>query len=140
MKLFSLVVAVAVTLRLESSSAWAPSHSQQKRPAPPAPKTTSPSQHTQTDLFDTTTFGRVVSSAFVAAALWGSPLLPLDVTSFHPPSAVAKEMASGSGSRVNKDAESLLRYGLPIKNTEVSEDIFQKYVLNQFCSPWLTTP
>jgi hypothetical protein len=33
--------------------------------------------------------------------------------------AFAKEMASGSGSRVNKDAESLLRYGLPIQNKEV---------------------
>jgi len=33
--------------------------------------------------------------------------------------ANAKEMASGSGSRVNKDPESLLRYGLPIKNKEV---------------------
>ena len=31
----------------------------------------------------------------------------------------AKEMASGSGSRVNKDPESLLRYGLPIQNKEV---------------------
>jgi hypothetical protein len=34
--------------------------------------------------------------------------------------AHAKEMASGSGSRVNKDPESLLRYGLPISNKEVS--------------------
>lgn len=34
-------------------------------------------------------------------------------------SVSAKEMASGSGSRVNKDAESLLRLGLPIKNKEV---------------------
>jgi hypothetical protein len=34
--------------------------------------------------------------------------------------ANAKEMASGSGSRVNKDPESLLRYGLPISNKEVS--------------------
>jgi hypothetical protein len=33
--------------------------------------------------------------------------------------ASAKEMASGSGSRVNKDPESLLRYGLPIQNKEV---------------------
>jgi hypothetical protein len=33
--------------------------------------------------------------------------------------AFAKEMASGSGSRVNKDPESLLRYGLPISNPEV---------------------
>ena len=34
--------------------------------------------------------------------------------------ASAKEKASGSGSRVNKDPESLLRYGLPIQNKEVS--------------------
>jgi hypothetical protein len=33
--------------------------------------------------------------------------------------ANAKEMASGSGSRVNKDPESLLRYGLPIQNKDV---------------------
>jgi len=33
--------------------------------------------------------------------------------------ANAKEMASGTGSRVNKDPESLLRYGLPINNKEV---------------------
>jgi len=33
--------------------------------------------------------------------------------------AMAKEMASGSGSRVNKDPESLLRLGLPINNKEV---------------------
>lgn len=35
------------------------------------------------------------------------------------PHAAAKEMASGSGSRVNKDPESLLRYGLPIANKDV---------------------
>ena len=40
--------------------------------------------------------------------------------------ANAKEMASGSGSRVNKDPESLLRYGLPIKNNEVC--IWKKYL------------
>jgi hypothetical protein len=38
--------------------------------------------------------------------------------------AQAKEMASGSGSRVNKDPESLLRYGLPIDNKEVSYGFF----------------
>ena len=36
--------------------------------------------------------------------------------------ANAVEKASGTGSRVNKDAESLLRLGLPIKNKEVSCD------------------
>lgn len=34
--------------------------------------------------------------------------------------ANAREMASGTGSRVNKDPESLLRLGLPIQNKEVS--------------------
>jgi len=40
------------------------------------------------------------------------PTSPLP-TFLQSPPAVAKEMASGSGSKVNKDAESLLRYGLP---------------------------
>ena len=44
----------------------------------------------------------------------------------------AKEMASGTGSRVNKDPESLLRYGLPINNKEVcvcsNMYIFELYV------------
>jgi hypothetical protein len=39
-----------------------------------------------------------------------------------PAPASAKEMASGSGSRVNKDPESLLRYGLPIQSKEVRAD------------------
>ena len=65
---------------------------------------------------------KAVASALVAGALWAAPaatnvLLPPNhfVTSI----ASAKEMASASGSRVNKDAESLLRYGLPINNKEV---------------------
>jgi len=61
-------------------------------------------------------------STIFAATLWSAPvanmpvLQPTPETSFV---ANAKEMASGTGSRVNKDAESLLRYGLPIKNNEV---------------------
>jgi len=39
-------------------------------------------------------------------------VIPLP-TGLGPQPALAKELASGSGSRVNKDAESLLRYGLP---------------------------
>jgi hypothetical protein len=49
------------------------------------------------------------------AAFTSIPLVHLQSSAAH-----AKEMASGSGSRVNKDAESLLRYGLPIQNKEVS--------------------
>lgn len=40
----------------------------------------------------------------------------------------AKEMASGSGSRVNKDPESLLRYGLPIDNQEVGSSTRAMYI------------
>ena len=71
---------------------------------------------------------KAVAAAFLAGALWAAPAAV-------PPSisqggdvpvmmvAQAKEMASGSGSRVNKDPESLLRYGLPINNKEVSAEI-----------------
>jgi hypothetical protein len=64
---------------------------------------------------------QTVVTAAVAASLWSAPAF-LDSTGFVPSAfstATAKEMASGSGSRVNKDAESLLRYGLPINNKEV---------------------
>ena len=64
--------------------------------------------------------GKVVASAAVSAALWGSDLAPFaqqQMMQVQPVQAVEK--ASGSGSRVNKDAESLLRYGLPIQNKEV---------------------
>ena len=70
----------------------------------------------------------IMTTATMAAAIWVSPLMLI-----HPDVGVtsnqmihnnfvadAKEMASGSGSRVNKDPESLLRYGLPIpKDKEV---------------------
>ncbi len=72
--------------------------------------------------------GAVTAAAF-AASIWTSPaslMGPLaEQNSFFSNSAstaMAKEMASGSGSRVNKDPESLLRYGLPIPNDkDVSE-------------------
>jgi len=67
----------------------------------------------------------------LAAALWVAPASMAGPMTSNFPSvasgnnviassvASAKEMASGSGTRVNKDAESLLRYGLPINNKEV---------------------
>lgn len=73
----------------------------------------------------------VMASTLMAAALWASPpalFNTIDVGSNNNMMneirttvvADAKEMASGSGSRVNKDPESLLRYGLPIpKDKEV---------------------
>lgn len=70
----------------------------------------------------------VMASTFMAAALWASPAAVFN--NVEGPAmfndirttvvADAKEMASGSGSRVNKDPESLLRLGLPIpKDKEV---------------------
>lgn len=67
----------------------------------------------------------------LAAALWTAPALMAGTMDQFPSAASndvfassiasAKEMASGSGTRVNKDPESLLRYGLPIKNKEVRD-------------------
>ncbi len=70
-----------------------------------------------------------VAATLLAGAIWASPAAIVgDVPSSNPflneirtiVVADAKEMASGSGSRVNKDPESLLRLGLPIpKDKEV---------------------
>ena len=73
--------------------------------------------------------GQAMTAAAFAASIWASPasmMGPLaEQNSFFSNSAstaMAKEMASGSGSRVNKDPESLLRLGLPIPNDkDVSE-------------------
>jgi len=42
-----------------------------------------------------------------------SAIFPLSATPLLPPTALALEMSSGSGSKVNKDPQSLLRNGLP---------------------------
>lgn len=74
-----------------------------------------------TDVSWSTMAAKAVSAAFVTAALWSAPaLLYSNENQFVNLNQVhAKEMASASGSRVNKDPESLLRYGLPINNKEV---------------------
>lgn len=75
----------------------------------------------------------VIATTCMAAAIWASPsaiIGSIDSTDFSNNMIVnevrsasvadAKEMASASGSRVNKDPESLLRYGLPIpKDKEI---------------------
>jgi hypothetical protein len=68
----------------------------------------------------------LVTTAFLTVSCWciSIPLIPaLDSNHLVNVAANAKEMASGSGSRVNKDPESLLRYGLPIDSKEVSCDV-----------------
>lgn len=73
-----------------------------------------------------------LSGMALAAALWVAPATMAGPMTSHFPNAAnndmiassvasAKEMASGSGTRVNKDPESLLRYGLPIDNKEVRQ-------------------
>lgn len=85
-------------------------------------------------------FVNFCATAAMTAMLWGSPALIAEQAFQHPTTspvvqmlvdksssvANAKEMASGTGSRVNKDPESLLRLGLPIKNKEVSTDIMEQ--------------
>ena len=69
-----------------------------------------------------------LSGIALAASLWAAPIVIViaPMANYHSNNVViassvanAKEMASGSGTRVNKDPESLLRYGLPINNKEV---------------------
>lgn len=72
-----------------------------------------------------------LSGMALAAALWAAPATMAGPVASSFPSiasnnnviassvASAKEMASGTGTRVNKDPESLLRLGLPIDNKEV---------------------
>jgi len=74
-----------------------------------------------------------IAATVLAGSLWASPSALVSTMQSSTDSgpmwwdgitstvvADAKEMASGSGARVNKDAESLLRYGLPIpKDKEI---------------------
>jgi hypothetical protein len=72
-----------------------------------------------------------LSGLALAASLWAAPAMIAPMATYIPMThsgynnvivtsvANAKEMASGTGTRVNKDPESLLRYGLPINNKEV---------------------
>lgn len=80
----------------------------------------------------------------LAAALWAAPATMAGPMASNYPSASgnnviassiasAKEMASGSGTRVNKDPESLLRYGLPINNKEVWTMFARGLVANIYC-------
>jgi len=78
-------------------------------------------------------FSTFCATAAMSAFLWGSPAmlaeqatthqLPFGLSEVveHNVVASAKDKASATGSRVNKDAESLLRLGLPINSKEVRE-------------------
>lgn len=74
-------------------------------------------------------FGKMLVTGLVSASLWASPAAIQESAFggtegpqiFQSSVANAKQMASASGSRVNKDPESLLRYGLPINSKEVCD-------------------
>jgi hypothetical protein len=90
--------------------------------------------------------GKAVATTAITMSLWGAPLPMVqvmdqtwtDASHTNPLStmyvASAKEMASGTGSRVNKDAESLLRLGLPIQNKEVRKFGFKFFIQDDSCS------
>ena len=95
---------------------------------------TKPSQNTVVDTLEAVdaTVKGAMSGMALAAAMWVAPATMAGPLSSTFPNYIAnnnnmisssianaKEMASGSGTRVNKDPESLLRLGLPIKNKEV---------------------
>lgn len=86
----------------------------------PDATTTTPNKSTASPTKIQDVLGKAFCSGLVAASIWSAPApfapyAPVEMQTV----ASAKEMASASGSRVNKDADSLLRYGLPIKNKEV---------------------
>ena len=62
-----------------------------------------------------------VAAAAMAALLLLSPLQMIAPAALHTQVAQARELASGSGSKVNKDPNSLLRLGLPGQPKEVRE-------------------
>jgi hypothetical protein len=116
MKVILTATAAILSMALPSAG-WAPH--QQPRPFSVVPASSAESEQRTANQV----VGRAILSAFITASVWTTSL-SMDETSpqFHPPTVAAKEMASGSGSRVNKDAESLLRYGLPINNKDVRQD------------------
>jgi hypothetical protein len=97
------------------------------------PKTQLKAQSSSSSSNDINLLAKAAATACMTAFLWGSPTvlvekmvsMPSMNTVVIPPVIVeqtmasAVEKASGSGSRVNKDADSLLRLALPIHNKEV---------------------
>jgi len=73
---------------------------------------------------------KIIAGTILTGLMWSAPVTIAEQTPINVPFltvnresvvAQAREMASGTGSRVNKDPESLLRYGLPINNKEVRQ-------------------
>lgn len=117
--------------QIASTSAFAPQPVQHTRIS--SLYATNPQKNNVVDTIESidATVKGALSGMALAAALWTAPALMAGTMDQFPSVAStdvftssiasAKEMASGSGTRVNKDPESLLRYGLPIKNKEVRD-------------------
>ncbi len=94
---------------------------------PSAPTTSVTALHAE----NKNAFSTFCATAAMSALLWGSPgMIAEQATTHQLPFGLngvveqhivagAKDKASATGSRVNKDAESLLRLGLPINSKEV---------------------
>lgn len=132
MQIYSVSLLLGSSVAL-SVNAFAPHVVPQTRTVP-IYASTKPSQNENIvvdtlEAVDATVKG-AISGMALAAALWVAPATIAGPVISHFPGnnviassvASAKEMASGSGTRVNKDPESLLRYGLPINNKEVRLD------------------
>lgn len=141
MQIYSVSLLLGSSVAL-SVNAFAPHVVPQTRTVP-IYASTKPSQNENIvvdtlEAVDATVKG-AISGMALAAALWVAPAtIAGPVTSHFPGNNViassvasAKEMASGSGTRVNKDPESLLRYGLPINNKEVR---FDDGIIYYFCA------
>jgi hypothetical protein len=127
MKLSIAVISLLAT----TTEAFSPSHLSPK--TSPATKTTELSA-LPSNKNDDNVFAKACATAAMTCFLWGAPaimaeqavsnhILPTDnVPQFL--TAQAKDMASASGSRVNKDADSLLRLGLPINNKQVRDLVY----------------
>ena len=95
--------------------------------APSAPTASATALHAE----NKNGFSTFCATAAMSALLWGSPgMIAEQATTHQLPFGLngvveqhvvagAKDKASATGSRVNKDAESLLRLGLPINSKEV---------------------
>lgn len=95
--------------------------------APSAPTASATALHAE----NKNGFSTFCATAAMSALLWGSPGMVAEQATTHQLPfglngvveqhvvAGAKDKASATGSRVNKDAESLLRLGLPINSKEV---------------------
>lgn len=68
---------------------------------------------------DVPNWERGLSAAILSAALVFSPMVAFPEQTMAQPLAGKQNAPTAAGSRVNKDADSLLRYGLPINNAAV---------------------